>query len=192
MDTARPRIKKALVRLLNNNDFSKLTTTQICREASLSRVTFYIWYDSKEALLDDYFQDMVDDGVEYYKKHWRTITNDNLGASYHNLLDTIFYLYGRYIEFMERVYDASGHSDVVLYSHYHTIVMQKILSLTELHKDQIAPPLRTREVVTFSLNGLSSMIRDGFTSGMSAEEIRADANLILDRILCSGLFLREA
>lgn len=194
MDTARPRIKQALVKLLTDNEFSKISVTQICREAGLSRVTFYIWYDSKEALLDDYFQDIVTDGVEYYHKLLSVQEDEpssGLKRYYHALSGTIFYLGRRYYDFMVHVFDESGREDQVLYDRYHAIVMKEVSDLMRGHESSIAPPLRSSEVVTFILNGISSLIRSDLKAGIAPEEVQDHVNTVIDHVLESGLFIQR-
>lgn len=46
----------ALLRLLINEDFEKITVCDIAKEANLSRATFYLHYEDKEDLLEKYLQ----------------------------------------------------------------------------------------------------------------------------------------
>lgn len=193
MDTARPRIKQALVTLLEKYEFSKISVTQICSRAGLSRVTFYIWYESKEALLDDYFQDIVNEGNEYYQNLLAKSSGraSELKRHYHALANTIFYLSQRYYSFMVHVFDESGREDQVLYDRYHAIVMKKVRELMNGCEEKIAPPLHADEVAFFLTNGMSSLIRLDLKAGISPVEVKDHMNIVIDKVLESGLFLSE-
>lgn len=53
------RIRKALLALLEREDFDSISTSALCREAAVSRQTFYNLYSSKE--------DVVVDLLGYYR-----------------------------------------------------------------------------------------------------------------------------
>lgn len=61
-------LKNVLVKQLDDKPFSKLTVMDLCREAGISRVTFYTWYDDKYDLLEDYFSDMVNYATDVFKE----------------------------------------------------------------------------------------------------------------------------
>ena len=92
MEPARIRIKQAFRGLLSKEAFSKISVAEICREAKLSRVTFYLWYDGKDTLLNDCFQDIVNEGMHYFSQ----FRNDSSGqiASPLTLTETASFLAG--------------------------------------------------------------------------------------------------
>lgn len=48
------QIEKALLSLLETNDYEKITVSEIAGEAGLNRATFYLHYEDKEDLLEQY------------------------------------------------------------------------------------------------------------------------------------------
>jgi AcrR family transcriptional regulator len=59
-------LTEGLIKLMETNDYSLITVTQICQEAKLSRRTFYRLYETKEDILQEHmiflakeFMDMV-------------------------------------------------------------------------------------------------------------------------------------
>lgn len=46
-------IEKAFCKLLQQMEFSKITVSRICSDAHVSRATFYTYFDSTQALLDE-------------------------------------------------------------------------------------------------------------------------------------------
>lgn len=47
-------IRQALFQLLETNELTKITVTELCKKAKISRRTFYIHYESTEAVMDEY------------------------------------------------------------------------------------------------------------------------------------------
>jgi len=52
-------IKDALLALLKNNSFEKVTVTALCREADITRATFYLHYMDLWAVLDEVLADAL-------------------------------------------------------------------------------------------------------------------------------------
>lgn len=51
-------ITQALLKLMEKKDFSKIQIKELCEEAQVSRQTFYSLYDSKEQIIELYFDKM--------------------------------------------------------------------------------------------------------------------------------------
>ena len=84
-------IKRTLVELLATMPFEKITVTELCRAADVSRITFYTYYDDKYALADELFRDDMAKAEERYRalqaeNNPRKIPTN----SYRNLLTCIF------------------------------------------------------------------------------------------------------
>ena len=60
-------IKRTLVELLATMPFEKITVTELCRAADVSRITFYTYYDDKYALADELFRDDMAKAEERYR-----------------------------------------------------------------------------------------------------------------------------
>lgn len=181
-------MKKALVSLLAKHEFSKISVTEICRKAEISRVTFYLWYDGKEALLNDLFQDIVNDGIEYFKQLTPQDKPGRAAADFHRLLETIFYLASRYHEFVSHLFSENGQEDPEIYSRFTTIALKQVRELIREHSSQIARPLSMTETAAFLTSGLNSMIRADLNAGMAPEDVHAHAAAMLDHVLSTGLF----
>lgn len=57
-------LKDAMIRMLSIEDFEHISVTELCKEAKVSRITFYSHYSDKQSLLDDIFNDMRSIGRE--------------------------------------------------------------------------------------------------------------------------------
>lgn len=189
MSTAQKRIKSAFLKLLGENDYAKITVTQICKEAGISRVTFYIWYEGKDSLMDDFFNDILEDGTRYYESRKSCYTNYGLMECYHNLLDTLFFFYEKYKGFLSKLYKETDLTQSKLYDNYHRLVMDRVRKLTSEYSGEVIEPFETEEVITFVATGLSGMMARDIEEGISLEEIRKKANILLDKVLHSGIFV---
>ena len=70
----RAAIKAALDKLVKERGMDKLTVSALAREANIDRKTFYLHYDSIDALIDSTASDMVEDIIS-------TIDPDRLSAN---------------------------------------------------------------------------------------------------------------
>ncbi len=57
-------LQSALITLLENNLYSKIKITQIAEEANLTRSTFYAHFETKDDLLNDIINNILDDFFE--------------------------------------------------------------------------------------------------------------------------------
>ena len=84
-------IKRTLVELLVTMPFEKITVTELCRAADVSRITFYTYYDDKYALADELFRDDMAKAEERYRELQAENNPRKIPTnSYHNLLTCIF------------------------------------------------------------------------------------------------------
>ena len=189
METARSRIKKALVDLLADHEFSKISVTQICKEAKLSRVTFYLWYDGKDTLLNDYFQDIVYEGIQYYGELRKKLSGGSIQEDFKGLLETLFYLGNRYHEFVSHMVGDNRHEDPVLFSRFKSLDLKQVTDLVKEHSDEIVKPVSITEVSYFLSSGLGTVIINDLNAGISPAVVHEHVALLLDQVLGSGIFL---
>jgi len=57
-------LKRALISLLESNPYSKIKVTQIAEEANLTRSTFYAHFETKDDLLNEIINNILDDFFE--------------------------------------------------------------------------------------------------------------------------------
>lgn len=87
-------LKDAMIRMLSVEDFERMSVTELCKEAKVSRITFYSHYSDKQALLDDIFNDMRSIGREdYYRRQRENNPDGELVRGYVNMLSAILDLY---------------------------------------------------------------------------------------------------
>lgn len=59
-------LKKALLRLLGTTPLEKMKIAELCREANISRGTFYLHYETIEDLFEEYYAEIMDDMRKSY------------------------------------------------------------------------------------------------------------------------------
>lgn len=93
-------LKATLIEMMNEIPFEEITITDLCKQADISRITFYSHYNDKYALIDDFFQDMSHIGSDIYRQ---LQIENNPGhdhvQSYCNIRHSLQSLYHTYYDF---------------------------------------------------------------------------------------------
>ena len=117
-------LKAAMVSMLSQGDFEHITITELCRNAEVSRITFYSHYNDKYALLDDIFNDMLRIGTEdYYRRQEENNPARRLAAGYVNMLDSILELYYDRFDFFQHT---NPEKNPYLASRFYSIVLETV------------------------------------------------------------------
>lgn len=61
----------ALIELLSNKTIEEITISELCRYANVNRGTFYLHYELKEDLLEEYFKKLMQDLEDSYNEPYR-------------------------------------------------------------------------------------------------------------------------
>lgn len=59
IEKTKTAIREAFFSLMKEREMSKITVTEIARRANINRKTFYLHYDSTEAILDEFFSELI-------------------------------------------------------------------------------------------------------------------------------------
>lgn len=81
---SRKELKNALILLMENKSFRSITITDIVTSADLNRGTFYKYYQTKEELLNELIDDVMEDLIKSYKEpylHTDTLIVSELTSS---------------------------------------------------------------------------------------------------------------
>ena len=62
-------IQEAFFQILKDNKTGKITITEIANRANIDRKTFYLHYDSPEAILDEFYKSLINDFLLILKKN---------------------------------------------------------------------------------------------------------------------------
>lgn len=60
------KLHQAMIRLLKNQEYEKISVAGIAKEADLNRTTFYLFYSSKEELIYDICDTFLDEYIEIF------------------------------------------------------------------------------------------------------------------------------
>ncbi len=60
------KLHQAMIRLLENQEYEKISVAGIAKEADLNRTTFYLFYSSKEELIYDICDTFLDEYIEIF------------------------------------------------------------------------------------------------------------------------------
>jgi AcrR family transcriptional regulator len=83
------RLKEAFLNLIVKCDFESISVTNICKEATISRITFYEHYKDKYELLEDIFKDMDLEALDQYKV--RELENNREADPYKTISNYLYY-----------------------------------------------------------------------------------------------------
>lgn len=84
-------IRNALLELLRDKEFDRITVKEICERAEISRITFYNYFKDKYDLMNDMFQLLETKSTAYFLELEKANNPDNDPAiGFHNLLSAIF------------------------------------------------------------------------------------------------------
>jgi AcrR family transcriptional regulator len=67
-------LHNTLLTLLSEKPLENITIAEICRVAKVNRGTFYLHYEQKEALFEEYFQGIMEDLYNSYEEPYRPVT----------------------------------------------------------------------------------------------------------------------
>ena len=62
-------IREAYFSILKENSSAKITVTEIANRANIDRKTFYLHYDSPEALMEEFYKNLVNDFLLILEKN---------------------------------------------------------------------------------------------------------------------------
>lgn len=181
--------RTALLDLLQEEPFSKLTVTDLCRKAGMSRYSFYAHYDDKHDLLEDTAQHMDDRLVEAFRALQRENNpSDDARQGYRNLLDALL----RVMESDVTFFDLLRRDDSFdLMMSLFRILMRNIDRIEVDYADRLSPRYDRRQLNSFLVAGFCAFVSSSHVAGKSAGEIRDVAQSLLDDLLESGLFEDE-
>jgi len=186
--TAREKLKHALILLLQQKQFSEISTSEICRRAGTSRVTFYEWYDDKQALLDDFLADMLSSAKRRFSQlQAANNQNNDLVIAHYNLLDTILDLNLEYPDFSRYIQTTENEE---LYFKYYWHVLTEAEKFTLEYYRSMRLAFSPEEASSFLCTGLWGFIRASRKAGDSDHAIRKNAKKLLKGILTGNILIR--
>ena len=178
-------LKAAMVSMLSQGDFEHITITELCRNAEVSRITFYSHYNDKYALLDDIFNDMLRIGTEdYYRRQEENNPARRLAAGYVNMLDSILELYYDRFDFFQHT---NPEKNPYLASRFYSIVLETVEMHTLHVKKRLRLKYSPKKIAGFVCFGMLGFVNESHKEKTPLEEIKQQARELLSDLLKSGI-----
>lgn len=178
-------LKAAMIKMLEKESFESISITELCREADVSRITFYSHYSDKYALLDDIFNDLLIIGTEDYQRRQRENNQRNsLVAGYVNVLDSILKLYYDRFDFFRHT---NPEKNPYLASRYYSIVLETVEKHTAHVKERLRLKYSPKKIAGFMCFGLFGFINESREEKTPIDQIEQEARMLLTDMLRSGV-----
>ncbi len=178
-------LKEAMVSMLSKEDFEHISITELCREAEVSRITFYSHYNDKYALLDDIFNDMLQIGTEdYYRRQRENNPAGKLAAGYVNMLDAILEIYYDRFDFFRYT---NPEKNPYLASRLYSIILETVEMHTLHVKKRLSLKYSPKKIAGFVCFGMLGFVNESHEENTPLEEIRREARVLLKDLIKSGI-----
>ena len=178
-------LKEAMVSMLSKEDFEHISITELCREAEVSRITFYSHYNDKYALLDDIFNDMLQIGTEdYYRRQRENNPAGKLAAGYVNILDAILEIYYDRFDFFQYT---NPEKNPYLASRLYSIILETVEMHTLHVKKRLSLKYSPKKIAGFVCFGMLGFVNESHEENTPLEEIRREARVLLKDLIKSGI-----
>ena len=178
-------IKAALVGILQEIPFEKITVAEICRRGIVSRITFYTHYEDKYALAEEMFSDyIVEADVDYHDLQRANNPENRAVQGYINLLDAILQMYYDNYPFFSRT---TAQENPYLHSVFFNKVFISVDDYIRRHAG-VVPQLPRRQTAAFLCNSMFGVINTCISDHMPEDQVKQFAHEIYRRLLASELF----
>jgi len=181
-------LKDALIRLLDTTSFEHINVTGLCKEANISRITFYTYYSDKYEFVDAIFQSFlrtVEDEMGVIQK--KTNPSNDPVQAYCNLMDILLEVY------FQDEYAFFKHIDTTdnpyLFYSFYWFMLKNIERFAEENCKAFKPKFSLERTNSFLSYGLWGFIHASHDKGIPLEQIREEVKCIVRTILASELFL---
>lgn len=183
-------LKTTLIKMLKEETFDQVSITELCKNADISRITFYSHYSDKFALVDDIFADMQEIGYADYRRRQQEYNpSGSVVQGYVNVLDTILDLYYARFDFFRHT---DPEKNPYLAFAFYNIVLDTVEQHTS-HIEQRNLKLKysARKIAGFVYFGLLGFINECHQEKTPLEQIRGECRALLTDILRSDVVVGE-
>lgn len=174
-------LKGALLELITEKPFEKISVKEICDRSGIGRVTFYNHYEDKFGLMEEWLKDMQMELQNRYNQLQEENNPQNqLEKTLMNMIDIVFYVDDHIPE--ERLRESPE-----MRNFYYHFVMKEMKQM----ESQLGIETRFDEK---QLNAFLVMGSWGFLHGngeLSKEEVRANANHLIRDLISSNIFRKK-
>ncbi len=174
-------LKDTLIELLNDLPFEKITVTNLCDKADISRITFYSHYGDKYDLAEDIFQDMIAKGTAHYYELERLYNPDgNIAMGFSHVMDSILKLYYDEYKFLKHATpDKNPYLAFSFFNHVYAAVEHHTTKENSRHRLKYT----NRQITGFLCYGLLGFINESRSENNDFNQNKNDAHQLLTDIL---------
>ena len=180
----RKECKKVMNDLMRTTSVEQITVTQICQAAGISRVTFYIYYDDKYMLLDDFFDDLWESVLVSYKEKISDSTDPlDIFLSFYMSIIHVYYFN------LEIFCHAPAEADRDLNMRYYLNIQDYTESLLKDFSDQLQPYFTLKETASILCGCLLAFFNELKKPEMSEDAMAERLGDLIRMMLRSELFV---
>ncbi len=178
-------IRETFMAMLQEMPFEKITVAELCRKGIISRITFYTYYDSKYALLNEIFSEYAKEAdIRYHELQKKNNASGNGLAGYENLLECILSMFFEHFDFFKHT---SAKENPYLFSEFFNHLSSNVEDYFNRHMD-VVPNYPVKQTTALICNGLIGLINVCFEERMRKAEVRSMAKSMFRDLMQSGLF----
>lgn len=183
------KLRVALAVLLKEVSFERVSVSDLCRRSGISRITFYAYYDDKFALANELFDEMLQSGkVIFHKLQERNNPAEDPRRSCCNLLSAVLEMREKNRDLMAQL--NLEDNSYLAFSH-DWYVLRKAEECSRKYIEALRPAYPPQMTANLLCTGLWGFLRTGFEEQRDPEQVRAQAERMLDTLLNSSIFPSE-
>ncbi|MDO4467646.1 MAG: TetR/AcrR family transcriptional regulator [Bacillota bacterium] len=188
----RKALKQALVRLLSEKSFEKISVTDICKESGISRITFYTHYDHKFDLAQEIFSDYIQSGRTMFqlkKNNQKLYPNTS-----EDIQNCLIYL-DCFVELI--IANPQFFSPIFTEDNPYLLSMMTSLLLDSVErfskKQELSFKLKfsPRQIAGFIIYGVAGFAKESSSAGKDIKTIESDVKRLLVDMLDKSIFYEK-
>ena len=145
-------LKNTMLKMMDKKPFEKIGVTELCREACISRITFYTYYQDKYALLQDIYRDMQQEMEEEFLLLQKENNPSEIPEkSYRNFAVAVVHMYGSNSQFFRHLNPLESPE-----------VMKTVYGFAEKHISEFCVKYRDKAGSRYSPGQIAAFLITGF------------------------------
>ena len=183
-------LRNAMLAILDEKPFEKISVTEICERAGVSRITFYTHYGSKYDLVSEYFDDME----SWAEKQYQELQRENNramapDADFCNMFDAIIDMYMENYNFFRHIMLKDNQ---YLFFEFYKYMLKNVEDFVAQYEKVLKPKYSLRKVTNFLCIGMWGFVHAGIDEKSPPDKIRAEARELIGEMIRSGLLSNPA
>ena len=182
-------LKATLIEMMNEIPFEEIAITDLCKQADISRITFYSHYNDKYALIDDIFQDMSHIGSDIYRQ---LQIENNPGhdhvQSYCNIRHSLQSLYHTYYDFF--CHTNPDKNPYLAFTFYNYLLKTVETYTHQKELQSLNFKYSARKITGFLYYGMAGFINESHSENTPSEIIQQEADQLLKALLTSDVLIQ--